>query len=227
MESFDQIKNVIGFKSYTYEKLEKELMSFSEDFPRMCTRNIMDWVKECHPTMIYVHAFNSMYRKFESYISEYPRVCLVYIVKDHHLYPITDETLKRTAAQYNDDDGNDLLKHMADYKWSKRHFDVHRVDKQEDLENINEENKIIILPEEVRMSDMMEIYNSKNEYYVEYLHWNNSGILDGFIDHNKNVVHDFVMPSVLKKIDKRQYGTIPKSCTTHALVSMIHNWHVN
>ena len=30
-----------------------------------------------------------------------------------------------------------------------------------------------------------------------------------------------------QKIDKRQYGTIPKSCTTHALVSMIHNWHVS
>ena len=40
------------------------------------------------------------------------------------------------------------------------------------------------------------------------------------------VVHDFVIPAMLKKIDKRQYGTIPKSCTTHALVSMIHNWHV-
>ena len=41
------------------------------------------------------------------------------------------------------------------------------------------------------------------------------------------VVHDFVMPFVLKKIDKKQYGTIPKSCTTHALVSMINNWHVS
>ena len=40
-------------------------------------------------------------------------------------------------------------------------------------------------------------------------------------------VHDFVMPALLKKIDKKQYGTIPKSYTTHALVSMIHNWHVS
>ena len=40
-------------------------------------------------------------------------------------------------------------------------------------------------------------------------------------------VHDFVMPAVLTKIDKTQYGTIPKSCTTHALFSMIHNWHVS
>ena len=32
---------------------------------------------------------------------------------------------------------------------------------------------------------------------------------------------------MLKKIDKKQYVTIPKSWTTHALVSMIHNWHVS
>ena len=41
------------------------------------------------------------------------------------------------------------------------------------------------------------------------------------------VVHNFVMSAVLKKIDKKQYVTIPKSCTTHALVSMIHNWYVS
>ena len=36
-----------------------------------------------------------------------------------------------------------------------------------------------------------------------------------------------MIPAVLEKIDKRQYGTISKSCTTHALVNMIHNWHVS
>ena len=41
------------------------------------------------------------------------------------------------------------------------------------------------------------------------------------------VVHNFVMSAVLKKIGKKQYVTIPKSCTTHALVSMIHNWYVS
>ena len=41
------------------------------------------------------------------------------------------------------------------------------------------------------------------------------------------VVHDFVMPTVLKKIDKKQYGTMFKSWTTHALVSMIDKWHVS
>ena len=29
----------------------------------------------------------------------------------------------------------------------------------------------------------------------------------------------------IKKIDPRQFGTIPNSCTTHALISMTHNWY--
>ena len=32
---------------------------------------------------------------------------------------------------------------------------------------------------------------------------------------------------MLQRIDPRQFGTIPKSSTTHALVSMTHNWLVN
>jgi len=38
------------------------------------------------------------------------------------------------------------------------------------------------------------------------------------------VVCDYVKPAVLKVIDDSQYGGIPKSSTTMALISMIHNW---
>ena len=38
-------------------------------------------------------------------------------------------------------------------------------------------------------------------------------------------MEEYVKPAVLKKIDPRQYGTIPNSCTTHALISMTHNWY--
>ena len=38
------------------------------------------------------------------------------------------------------------------------------------------------------------------------------------------VVEDFVKPAVLEKVDRRQFGTIPGTCTTHALVSMVHSW---
>ena len=34
-------------------------------------------------------------------------------------------------------------------------------------------------------------------------------------------------PAVLKKIDQHQYGTIPKSSSTHALISMMHRLYVS
>ena len=35
------------------------------------------------------------------------------------------------------------------------------------------------------------------------------------------VVESYVKPAVLQKIDPQQFGTIPKSSTTHALISMM------
>jgi hypothetical protein len=40
----------------------------------------------------------------------------------------------------------------------------------------------------------------------------------------EDFVENFVKPVVLRKIDINQFGTIPKSSTTHALISMIHKW---
>ena len=38
------------------------------------------------------------------------------------------------------------------------------------------------------------------------------------------VVDTYVKPAVLSNIDLQQFGTVPKSSTTHALISMIHSW---
>ena len=38
------------------------------------------------------------------------------------------------------------------------------------------------------------------------------------------VVDSYVKPSVLKNIDPQQYGTVPDSRTTFALINMIHSW---
>ena len=38
------------------------------------------------------------------------------------------------------------------------------------------------------------------------------------------VVRYYVGPAVLKVIDRNQFGAIPKSSTTHALISMVHKW---
>ena len=38
------------------------------------------------------------------------------------------------------------------------------------------------------------------------------------------VVDTYVKPAVLSKIDPQQFGTLPKSSTTHASISMTHSW---
>jgi hypothetical protein len=38
------------------------------------------------------------------------------------------------------------------------------------------------------------------------------------------VIQAYVKPAILKEIDGNQYGSIPKSSTTQALISMIHAW---
>ena len=38
------------------------------------------------------------------------------------------------------------------------------------------------------------------------------------------MVNNYVRPAVMEKIDDKQFGTIPNSSTTHALVSMLHTW---
>ena len=37
------------------------------------------------------------------------------------------------------------------------------------------------------------------------------------------VVEQFIKPAILKVVDRNQYGTVPKSSTTHALISIVHN----
>ena len=38
------------------------------------------------------------------------------------------------------------------------------------------------------------------------------------------VVSDYVKPAVLKVLDPQQYGAVPKSSTTQALLHMVHCW---
>ena len=39
------------------------------------------------------------------------------------------------------------------------------------------------------------------------------------------IVEDFVKPAVLRRIDSNQFGTIPRSSPTYALLSVLHSWN--
>ena len=38
------------------------------------------------------------------------------------------------------------------------------------------------------------------------------------------VVDTYVKPALLERIDPEQFGAVPNSSTTHALISMLHSW---
>ena len=184
---WDQVRGIRGFKTYDYNKLKNEIFKYCADPPRMTTKELIDWAKNCHPN-VSIHAYDSTYRKFKSHIRKNNcDVSLVYIVKDHHCYPITDEKLKLTAAKANQGGCDNLLKYMSDMKWSRNHEYVYKLDKFDDIHELDKKDNIIVLPEDVKMMQAIDAYINSTCYYVEYLHWNNNGILDGFIDHRNNM----------------------------------------
>ena len=185
---WDQVQGKKGFKSYTHDKLKNEIYKFVYEAPMVCTEELVEWAKQCH-TNVSIHTYDSTYKKFLTFTNSNTRtdITLVYIVKDHHCIPITDEKLKLVAMKANQGGYDNLLKHMSDLKWTRRHENIHRVEKLNDLYDLEKENNIIILPEEVKMTQAINTYILKSNLYVEYFHWNNNGVLDGFIDHKQNM----------------------------------------
>ena len=69
---------------------------------------------------------------------------------------------------------------MSDLKWTGRHENFSRLKDVNDIFSLEKENHIIILPEDVKMSQAIDAYINKTNFYVEYMH-------DGFIDHKQNM----------------------------------------
>ena len=183
---WDQVRGQRGFKTYTYDKLKSEIYEYVPEGEMISTEELINWAKECHDN-VSIHAFDSRYIKFITHSKHCSNISLVYIVKDHHCYPITNEKLKIIASKANQGGCNDLLKHMSDLKWTRRHDNVTKIKSVDDICSLDKENHIVVLPENTMMKEAIDLYSRKENFYVEYLHWNNNGILDGFIDHKKNM----------------------------------------
>ena len=124
-------------------------------------------------------------------------VTLVYICKDHHCFSITDEKLQLIASKANQGVCNDLLKYMSDSKWSGRHENIFRLKDLNYVFSLEKENHIIIIPEYFKMSQAIDAYINKLNFYVEYMHWDNNGILYGFIDQSQTMNTIFANQSVI------------------------------
>ena len=190
---WDQVRGKRGFKTYDYKKLKGELMSYvTKDLMdgskkyALTTRDLISWAKECHPN-VSIHAYDSCFRKFITHSNNCSDISLVYIVKDHHCFPITNEKLKQLATKANQGGAQNLLKYMSELKWSRRNEDVQKLESVEDVTTHGRKKSVIILPVETKMSDAITAYIKSSNYYVEYLHWSNSGFLDGFMDDKQNM----------------------------------------
>ena len=183
---WDQVMDQHGFKTYDYAKLKNEIYDFVPEGEMINTEELINWANACHNN-VSIHAFDSRYKKFIKYIGTNTciNVVLVYVVKDGHCFPVTNENLKIAASKANQGGCDDLLKHMSDLKWTRRHENVTKLESIED--EIDKENHIVVLPEGAKMREAIHVYIQRESHYVEYLHWNNGGVLDGFIDHKKNM----------------------------------------
>lgn len=110
-----------GFQKHTYQKLSDELEEYAASFPLMSTQELVDWAKNCHPN-VSIHAYDSTWRKFIKQIASTTNkdVCLVFYIKDHHLYPMLDDHLKQIATHPNQGGTDNLWKYMSDMKWSNK-----------------------------------------------------------------------------------------------------------
>ena len=50
------------------------------------------------------------------------------------------------------------------------------------------QNNIIVCPEDLDVRTAISRCMQSSGYYVEYMHFNNNGKLDGFLDHKNNIM---------------------------------------
>ena len=72
---------------------------------------------------------------------------------------------------------------MTELKWTRRHDKFTMYDNQ----TPETENHIIVCPEDLDVRTAISRYMQSSGYYVEYMHFNNNGKLDGFLDHRNNM----------------------------------------
>lgn len=86
----------------------------------MTTQELIDWAKNCHPN-VSIHAYDATWRKFMKHAPQHEHtICLVFYIKDHHLYPIQDDRLKQIVTQANQGGADNLWKYMLEMKWSNK-----------------------------------------------------------------------------------------------------------
>lgn len=76
---------------------------------------------------------------------------------------------------------------MSDIKWSRRHEQFVVINDMEEEAELDVSSKVIVLPEDEKIEPVIDRSIYRTNYFVEQLHFNNNGKLDGFLDHRCNM----------------------------------------
>ena len=114
-----------------------------------------------------MHTTQPSYRKFMKHLGTSRDISLVYFVKDHHVYPITDKRLKTIATKTNQVGTDNLWKHMSDMKWSRRHEQFVVLNDLGEEEVLDVSGQVIVLPEDVKIEPVIDRYILRTNYFVE------------------------------------------------------------
>ena len=205
-----------GFQKYTYHP----------SFPMMSTQELVTWAKECHPN-VSIHAYDSTWRKFMKHNPLYQHtIASVFYIKDHHQYPIQDNHLKQIATKANQGGADNLWRYMSELKWSNKssNYIMYQEPVDDDIVAKKDkpalstiENHVIVLPPDTKIEPIIEEYMLRTNYFVEYLHYDNNGRLDGFMDHKNNMY-------VLNNESVSGYTKYTNHMTSYGVISRTHHY---
>ena len=97
--------------------------------------------------------------------------------------PSNFKDLGRAVTEANKGGSDNLV----DIKWSRRTNNITKLNVINEIIDLEINNSVVVLPEDNKIEEAIHLITTKYEIYVEYLHQNNSGKLDGFIDHRNNM----------------------------------------
>ena len=65
---------------------------------------------------------------------------------------------------------------MIEYKWSKRSKNIFKLT-----------DNVVVLQKDSKTEEGIDVIRNKYDFYIDYLHLDNNGKLDSFIDHRNNM----------------------------------------
>lgn len=154
---WNQVRGKKGSRTYDYDRLKDEIYRFCEQAPWVGTYELISWAKEPSKCINPRVRCTQMYRKFVTHSNGHPDITLVFVVKDHHLFPVLGPSLKLTVSRSNKGRVSNLLKHMAEFKWTRCHDKIKVLGKLDDIYEIECSDYIIILPEGADMKEAISL----------------------------------------------------------------------